>query len=91
MTKGLPIFITDERLAGVESYNNVIKQIICNSFIKINFIASIFFALLIIFNTITVANNVHYITYNLFAALLTALSKLGFPDCFMISKRKVEF
>jgi len=57
--KGLPMFITEVRLAGIESYNNVIKQITYNSLINISFITSIFYALVIMFNKITEPNNDH--------------------------------
>ena len=55
---------------------------ICNSFIKINFVANILSASLTMFNKMTAPNNDHCITYKLFAALFTALPKVGLPDCF---------
>ena len=87
---GLEILITEERLAGIESYNNEIKQITCNSFIYNNFITNIFYPLPKKLSTRAIKNKIQLIIYNFLAALFTILSKTGLTDYFGIITRKFK-
>ena len=57
--KGLEILITEERMAGMERFKSVVKHIICNSLIKINFTTNIIYPLLNKFNITAIENNNH--------------------------------